>query len=102
MTAPLRTRRDALHRASELWTTWRTSTTAPPADLIVRWSVERSNGGSVHIGFTSEHGWAQWVRFLGLHIDNTVMANSLWAGAEIDGVRFYATCPREVSDKAAA
>lgn len=102
MTAPLRLRRDTLHRADETWRVWRTGVAAPSVDLIVRWSVERSNGGSVHIGFDSEHGWAQWVRYLGLHIDTTVMANSYWAGGEIEGHRFYATCPHQSSDGAAA
>lgn len=102
MTAPLHIRGDALTRADNVWRAWREMRTAPPGHHIVRWTVERSNGGSVHIGFTSEMGWAQWVRFLGLHIDNTVMANSLWAGALIDGVRIYATCPREVEGGVAA
>lgn len=102
MTAPFRIRTDVAHRADEVWRNWRTMRTAPPIGYVDSWHIRRQHNGTVHIGFTTETGWAAWGRYLGLDLDTRVLPNSWIAAGEVDGVRFVLTCPHTQHDEAGA
>lgn len=101
MIAPIRPLVDDLHRVSEVWRGWRQMPTAPPAHHLDHWTVWRSNGGMVQAQFTSEIGWAQWARFLGLDMDRSG-PNEWVARGFIDQVRFVFYVTHRASDEAGA
>lgn len=101
MTAPIHLPVDELHRVSEVWRGWRNHPDAPDAEYLDHWTIWRSNGGMVQAQFTSEIGWAEWARYLGLHIDRS--SPTEWcARGYVDRVRFVFYVAHNHSDLAGA